>query len=214
MYDGIMTPFAPLGAALRTLRHRGGQTQRQLARASGLSLGAISRWERGLQQPGQSALERLLDALGSDLPTFLQILCADGDEKPRRAPIRTQLDELERETEELTLLLDELGRSAALLLEIVADSIGGSATPAGASAANAPDPRLATLLDHLRRRGLLDRWAIEPTASELGQEPIETASAAHGERPVQASTLADQAARVERTLHRLRRRLSFYQRFS
>ena len=56
--------FAKLAAQIRKLRLERGMTQVELAKRSGLSQTAISRFENGSLMPGQQGIERLAAALG------------------------------------------------------------------------------------------------------------------------------------------------------
>ena len=55
------------GQLLRSVRHRAGLSQRELARRAGSAQSLISRIERGLTAPTTSGLRRLLDAAGFEL---------------------------------------------------------------------------------------------------------------------------------------------------
>jgi transcriptional regulator with XRE-family HTH domain len=60
------TALDTFGANLRAARARRGLTQEQLAHASGVTSGEISRMERGVREPRITTLVRLADAL--DVP--------------------------------------------------------------------------------------------------------------------------------------------------
>jgi len=65
-----MPRFATIGAALRYLRLHGGaepRKQLEIAARAGVTRGMLSSYERGHQEPTLSTLDRLLDALESDL---------------------------------------------------------------------------------------------------------------------------------------------------
>lgn len=59
--------MASAGELLRTVRHRHGLTQRQLADRARTSQAAISRIERGLVSPSVATLATLLDLMGEEL---------------------------------------------------------------------------------------------------------------------------------------------------
>ncbi len=56
-----------LGPALRLLRRRAGKTQREIAKAAGISKNLISNWETGGTHPSMDSLAKTLDILGADL---------------------------------------------------------------------------------------------------------------------------------------------------
>lgn len=62
-----MTDQSIGGAALRRARRAAGLRQLDVARATGVTRSAVSRWERGLDVPAPERLEGLRDLLG--LPT-------------------------------------------------------------------------------------------------------------------------------------------------
>jgi transcriptional regulator with XRE-family HTH domain len=63
-----MSPLEPqnpaLGKAIKSLREEAGLTQEELALASGLSPGEISRQEHGWRNPGLKTIKRLATGLG------------------------------------------------------------------------------------------------------------------------------------------------------
>ena len=52
------------GPTLLTLRRRSGQTQAQVAAATGIPVTVLSAYERGRRQPGIDAVARIVAALG------------------------------------------------------------------------------------------------------------------------------------------------------
>lgn len=60
-----------IGQRLRELRLRKGLSQRQLAKAVGLSYGAIYNYEAGLRVPDTEALVRLADFFGTSVDALL-----------------------------------------------------------------------------------------------------------------------------------------------
>ena len=56
-----------LGPALRLLRRRSGKTQREIAKAAGISKNLLSNWETGATQPSMESLAKTLDVLDMDL---------------------------------------------------------------------------------------------------------------------------------------------------
>ncbi len=56
-----------LGAAVRSLRRRAGLTQAEFASALGTTQSAVSRWERGHDEPRVSTLLAMLDVAGATL---------------------------------------------------------------------------------------------------------------------------------------------------
>jgi len=60
------------GSRLQQLRLAAGLTQAQLAQKSGLTQGAISRWEKGGREPGWSEAIALAAALGVTCEAFTQ----------------------------------------------------------------------------------------------------------------------------------------------
>jgi transcriptional regulator with XRE-family HTH domain len=58
------------GEKLRELRKARGMTQQQLAKAVGVKWEAISRWERGVREPGWSNVLALASALTVDCTAF------------------------------------------------------------------------------------------------------------------------------------------------
>ena len=83
---------------LRTARRRGGMTQRDLSKASGIPQPSIARIENGASVPRIDTLQRLLHAAGHDLE--LEARLGEGVD---RTPIRAML----------AMTPDERGRSAA-----------------------------------------------------------------------------------------------------
>jgi transcriptional regulator with XRE-family HTH domain len=59
-----MPRFDRLGQVLRLLREERGWSQREMARAAGLSTSQLSSYETGVKQPSIESLGKLLDALG------------------------------------------------------------------------------------------------------------------------------------------------------
>ena len=56
-----------LGDAIRSLRRRAGLTQAQFADALGTTQSAVSRWERGHDEPRVSTLLAMLDVAGGTI---------------------------------------------------------------------------------------------------------------------------------------------------
>lgn len=67
-----------LGARVRAARQDKGMSQSDLARATGLSPGAVSRIEAGEREPGSATLGRLAQALGSEVGVLM------GQDRPVR----------------------------------------------------------------------------------------------------------------------------------
>ncbi|MFT3864495.1 MAG: helix-turn-helix transcriptional regulator [Solirubrobacterales bacterium] len=57
-------PRSPLAKAIRELRTKRGITQEDLAHGAGITVGHLSKIERGLANPGWSTVEAIADALG------------------------------------------------------------------------------------------------------------------------------------------------------
>jgi transcriptional regulator with XRE-family HTH domain len=74
---------ASIGPLIRDARRRSRISQRSLARRAGTSQAAISRIERGLEQPTVERLEQILAGLGWKLRLELEPL-AEHDAEPRR----------------------------------------------------------------------------------------------------------------------------------
>jgi transcriptional regulator with XRE-family HTH domain len=72
-----------IGRLVRDARLRSGISQRSLARRAGTSQAAISRIERGLEQPTFDRLEQILAGLGWRPEIELKAI-AEHDEEPRR----------------------------------------------------------------------------------------------------------------------------------
>lgn len=62
-----------IGEKIRSLRLKLGLTQEELAERSDLTKGFISQLERDLTSPSVDSLNDLLNALGTDMATFLWI---------------------------------------------------------------------------------------------------------------------------------------------
>lgn len=62
-----MPQFDGLGRALRWLREKAGLRQYETATAAGITKAMLSAYETGKQNPSLESLEKVLDALGSDL---------------------------------------------------------------------------------------------------------------------------------------------------
>ncbi len=62
-----MPIFLGLGRSLRWLRDRQGKRQYQVADAAGITKAMLSAYETGKQKPSLDTLEKILEALGSDL---------------------------------------------------------------------------------------------------------------------------------------------------
>jgi transcriptional regulator with XRE-family HTH domain len=56
--------------ALKGLRTKSGLTQRQLANASGISLGGLRNLEQGIREPSWQTVQKLARALGTDCRAF------------------------------------------------------------------------------------------------------------------------------------------------
>jgi transcriptional regulator with XRE-family HTH domain len=74
---------ASIGALIRDARRRSGLSQRSLARRAGTSQAAISRIERGLEQPTVERLEQILAGLGWRPVITLEPI-AEHEAEPRR----------------------------------------------------------------------------------------------------------------------------------
>ncbi len=61
-----------IGAAIKSLRKKGGYTQRQLADCLNVTDKAVSKWERGLSIPDISIVTRLSDMLSCDVDNLLE----------------------------------------------------------------------------------------------------------------------------------------------
>jgi transcriptional regulator with XRE-family HTH domain len=64
----------PLAAALRQARINAGLTQEELARRIDVRAVAVSRWERGVHQPGLDRLQRIAEATRTPIETFMESL--------------------------------------------------------------------------------------------------------------------------------------------
>jgi len=203
VYDDIMSPIDRLGPALRRLRQRRGWTQKELARASGLSADVVSRYERGVRRPGLGTLWNLLEAMESDLGELHQALESAGGRAAggraaggraaggRAASIR--LSELETELFDFRAIIEMLGESAALLAAKAPDGIGEIPPP---------EPGSVTLGFH--PEGQLGRWILEPDLPPSGfAEP----SAGSGRRR-RKKAYGEQLRKIEENLERIRRRRS------
>ena len=76
---------------LRELRVAAGLTQGSLAKASGISLGAIRDYEQGNKEPKLSSAQKLARALGTDCTAFEGTIRAEQEEekpigRPRKKP--------------------------------------------------------------------------------------------------------------------------------
>jgi len=63
----MASPLAKLGPALRWLRERGGLSQAEVARRSGISVSVVSRIESDQHRPTLALLDRQLRALDADV---------------------------------------------------------------------------------------------------------------------------------------------------
>lgn len=68
-----------IGKAIKELRKQHGISQKELAKASGLSINAICSFERGHFAPSISTLQKLADALEIPLPVFLFAMLSEED---------------------------------------------------------------------------------------------------------------------------------------
>jgi transcriptional regulator with XRE-family HTH domain len=84
-----------VGQLVRDARVRSGISQRSLARRAGTSQAAISRIERGLEQPTVERLEQILAGLGWKLRLELEPI-ADHRAEPRRLYESARLEPGER----------------------------------------------------------------------------------------------------------------------
>ncbi len=66
-----------IGAGIRRMRLKLGLTQEELAARTELSKGFISQLERNLTSPSIATLSDILEALGSDLPSFFAAVPSD-----------------------------------------------------------------------------------------------------------------------------------------
>jgi transcriptional regulator with XRE-family HTH domain len=69
---GIAMSREEFAARLREMREEKGITQEELAVKAGVSLDAVTRWERGVAEPGWTKLVALADALEVSLEAFRQ----------------------------------------------------------------------------------------------------------------------------------------------
>lgn len=65
-------PRSPLAKAIRELRTERGITQEALAHGAGVTVGHLSKIERGLANPGWSTVEAIADALGVEMVEVAQ----------------------------------------------------------------------------------------------------------------------------------------------
>jgi transcriptional regulator with XRE-family HTH domain len=65
-------PRSPLARAIRELRIERGITQEALAHGAGITVGHLSKIERGLANPGWSTVEAIADALGVTMAEVVQ----------------------------------------------------------------------------------------------------------------------------------------------
>jgi transcriptional regulator with XRE-family HTH domain len=70
-------PDPALGAALRRLRERRGLAQEQLAHDAGVSMGALSKVERGLTSPAWGTVRQLAGGLGVSLAELGRLVEAE-----------------------------------------------------------------------------------------------------------------------------------------
>ncbi|MET0730075.1 MAG: helix-turn-helix transcriptional regulator [Solirubrobacterales bacterium] len=87
-----------IGRLVREARQRSGLSQRSLARRAGTSQAAISRIERGLEQPTFERLEQILAGLGWRAEVNLEPI-AEHDAEPRRLHERAPWTRTERVAE-------------------------------------------------------------------------------------------------------------------
>lgn len=86
MNRGSADNTAPTGSALiRSARRLAGLSQEELAKRVGTRQPVVSRWERGIDEPRLSTLERVADACGFRLALTLEAIDVD------RSQIRQQL---------------------------------------------------------------------------------------------------------------------------
>ena len=78
-----MAGVSQAGDTIRSARTRSGISQRELARRAGTSQAAISRIERGLEEPTVERLEQILAGLGWR-PVIELAPIAEHDAEPRR----------------------------------------------------------------------------------------------------------------------------------
>jgi putative transcriptional regulator len=76
------TALKAFGGRLKAMRTGAGLTQQQLADRAGLSLRAVTQWERGVREPSWGNVLALASALGVDCTAFTQ------PPSPEQPPIR------------------------------------------------------------------------------------------------------------------------------
>jgi Predicted transcription factor, homolog of eukaryotic MBF1 len=103
-YEATRLAFE-LGRAVRELRERRGWSQKQLAKASGMTQSAVARFEAGGTVLRLAVLERLATALGVRLTV--------GFEPPDPAARRVQTRDERDETTQLSILTTSAGRRAS-----------------------------------------------------------------------------------------------------
>ncbi|MBQ8310226.1 MAG: helix-turn-helix transcriptional regulator [Clostridia bacterium] len=69
-----------LGRRLADLRHHSGRTQREIAEYVGVSIQALSKWERGLACPDMLILDELALSLGVEISDLFSNQIKKGDE--------------------------------------------------------------------------------------------------------------------------------------
>ena len=105
-----------IGRLIKRAREASGVSQRSLARRAGTSQAAISRIERGLEQPSPGRVDEILASLGLRLRYELEPL-AEHEAEPRRLLEQSRKSHQERFDEGLAWdgflrQLDEAGRLA------------------------------------------------------------------------------------------------------
>jgi transcriptional regulator with XRE-family HTH domain len=69
-------------AKLKNRREAAGMTQEQLARRTGLHLGAIFKLEQGAREPTWSTVQKLAAALGVDCTAFAESITLPSEDEP------------------------------------------------------------------------------------------------------------------------------------
>jgi transcriptional regulator with XRE-family HTH domain len=109
-----------LGPALRLLRRRSGKTQREIAKAAGISKNLLSNWETGATHPSMESLAKTLDVLGVDLLDLHNTIRLRGGRPAEGYPAASPLPAVLAggATDPLVLLLEKAPEIALWFLQL------------------------------------------------------------------------------------------------